>query len=193
MAMLSAEPEIHISRAQNGGTVPRLRSARANEPEASWQKFRIGLSRSDFSRGETSGNALKLTKISCDIAATLAAPPCDPDRLLRLQLGRDLWSPHKTVNCPKPTPTIGQIRPSPSTPLEARPARPWQKLVARPVITSVIVSCCGEVQPFPPTDILPLRRAHHHRSRVSRISLLGQAFQPVSPQRKSLPLWSPKH
>ena len=82
--MLSAEPGLHTSRARNGGTVPRLRKARANEHGSNIRKCKMSLSRSHFWHGETSGNASKLTKISCDIAATPAAEPLEarPPRTL---------------------------------------------------------------------------------------------------------------
>ena len=154
------------------------------------------LSRRDFFHLETSRNAIKLTKISCDIAATPAAEPFNPSA----PCGFGAVAPSGTSqrrHLPKMRSAHSVDTSSAlctlSTLLDPASSGPWQKSIARPLITNVIVSCPGEVRTFPPTDTPPRGRARHRGSRVPSISLFGQAFRSGSPQRKSLPLWLPRH
>lgn len=151
------------------------------------------LSRSDFSHYETSGSGIKLTKISCDIAATAGADPLNPaaPRCFSLvapsgHLTRSSTAESQAVHRADISSAFHTL---PCCDLDS--SRPWQKLVARPLMTSVIVSCSDGVRSFLSTDIRPCARAHHSPTRLSEYHCLGGRFGPVRRSAKAFPFGLP--
>ena len=153
------------------------------------------LSRSDFSHYETSGSVIKLTKISCDIAATLGAEPLNPTAPRGVSSVAPSGHLTRSSICRKPScPScryfVGLPR---AAMLRSRPVSPMVKI--------------GRKFAHDERYRFVLRRSsvisfyRYPASRPSALSpdpplgtsLSGRAFRSGSPQRKSLPLWSPKH
>jgi hypothetical protein len=120
-----------------------------------------------FSIVETSGNEGKLTKISCDIRATRLRSASKGKPFSR---GRQFPNEdaHAFQHCHARQGTIGS-----STPL-ATTVIFYGRIVASHIRLGIVGFVAKEMSP-------------------SGISLFRRTFAPLSPQRKSLPLWPPKH
>jgi hypothetical protein len=152
------------------GTAGQSRRCEAHslaQRHSRYQNARYARLAGTFIIAETSGNEGKLTKISCDISATRA-----PFSLQAQAFSRGRQFPnedaHAFQHCHARQGTIGSSTPLTTTVIF------YGRMTARHILPGIIGFGAKELSP-------------------TGISLLGRAVGLVSPQRKSLPLWPPKH
>lgn len=136
---------------------------------------------------KTSGNAIKLTKISCDIAATPVAEPLDataPGGLSSIAPSGQLTRP-STAGC-----LTAQRSTSPRLHHRLQPdrCRPWQELLAGPLMLSVIFSCARRVGTFSPPDLPPRGRASSPLSLLEHITIWADLSVRFAAPQKPSPL-----